>query len=130
MAIVRATALRNFSTAATALSTCSNGTSYNLGGVSTTEKFFAGFELLQAASTQRPIVMTVQSASSSGFATSVTEATFGLSSAIGSSMISGFVTSTSRVWWRTAHSMSTGTSTAGSIVGIVSLGISGALTTV
>ena len=120
MALIRACALKDFR--ATALSTGANGTAFSTALPNSGDRLFATLHLT-AVSTARSFVGTVQSASSSGFGAVTTEATFTLTSAIGSTwkVVSG--PSTDRAWRRFTWAISTaGGSTGGSWNGLVWIG--------
>lgn len=124
MALVRVSALKDFRSVA--LSTTDVSTGYNLGGVQSGSKFYAGLHLTSASlgTTGRMLVMTVQSASSSGFGGAATRATFALSTAQGGEWavpVGGF--STDQVWWRANWTLSTAVSTGGTWKGLVWMGI-------
>lgn len=122
MALVRVTALKDFR--ANALSTTDVSTGYLLGGLSTGQKAYAGFNLTQAASTARPLALIIQSATASGFGAPATRFTFALSSQIGGEWgvpVGGL--STEHKWWRANWTLSTAASTAGSVKGLVYMGI-------
>lgn len=124
MALIRAVPLKDFLAAGSALSTCSAGTAFNLGGLTSGQRFFAGLHLT-AVSTGRPFVMTVQSATASAFAAPSTQAVFVLSSAVGSTWATPVANlSTEHKWFRAAWSVTTSVaSTAGSWRGLVYMGV-------
>ena len=120
--LIRATPLKDFLT--TALSTTAIGTAYSTIAPEAGQRVYAGWHLTSAsaASTARVLVVTVQSASSSGFATATTEISFALTSSEGSSW--GYATpSTDRQWRRALLTMSTAASTANTWKGLVWTGI-------
>lgn len=122
MAIVRVTALKDFRT--NSLSTTDVSTGYQLGAPTTGQKLYMGMHLITAASTARPLVMTVQSATSSAFGAPTTRATFGLSSVKGAEWATPVLgISTEQSWFRLSWTLSTATSTAGAPQGLVYAGI-------
>ena len=121
MALVRVTPIKDFR--ATALSTTDVSTGYNLGALTSGQKLYGGLHLTQAASTDRPLVMTAQGATSSAFGTATTAFAFLLSSARGGEMQNYTATSTELKWWRLRWLLATTASTAGSIKGLGYLGI-------
>jgi hypothetical protein len=123
MALIRATALKDFRV--NPLTTTDVSTGYQVGQVGAGQKLYGGFHLTQA-STGRPLVMSVQGATASGFGSPTTIFNFALSSARGStwgSCSTGGLASTELKWWRLSWSLSTAASTAGSWNGIGYIGI-------
>ena len=86
MALVRVTALKNFLSTSSLLSTTDVSTGYQVGAATTGQSFYAGLNLTEATlgTTARMLVMTVQSATASGFGSPTTRATFALSTGYGS----------------------------------------------
>ncbi len=121
MALVRVTPIKDFR--ATALSTTDLSTGYQLGALTTGQKLYGGLHLMQAASTARPLVMTVQGATSSAFGSLTTALAFTLSSAIGGELLNVGALSTELKWWRLRWLLATTASTAGSVKGLGYLGI-------
>jgi hypothetical protein len=121
--LIRATPLKDFLT--TALSTTAIGTAYSTIAPEAGQRVYAGWHLTSAsaASTARVLVVTVQSASSSGFAAATTEISFALTSSEGSSWGSAVSPSTDRPWRRALLTMSTAASTANTWKGLVWTGI-------
>lgn len=124
MALVRATALKDFR--ATSLSTTDVSTAYQLGALTTGQKFYAGLHLTSASlgTTSRVLSMLVQSATVSGFGAPVTRGTFVLSTGQGAEWAvpaGGF--STEHSWFRASWTLSTGVSTGGTWKGLVWMGI-------
>ena len=120
--LIRATPLKDFLT--TALSTTAVGTAYSTIAPEAGQRVYAGWHLTSAsaASTARVLVVTVQSASSSGFSPLTTEISFALTSSEGSSW--GYATpSTDRPWRRALLTMTTAASTANTWRGLVWAGI-------
>ena len=122
MALVRvATPLKDFR--ATALSTCSTGTQYNLGGLAATETLYGGIHIT-ATSTQRSFLFAIQGASSSGTAVWTTVIAFaapaGRSAEWQSTVAS--VVSSSLIWWRGVWGASTAATTAGTWTGLAWMG--------
>lgn len=123
MALIRATALKDFRV--NPLTTTDVSTGFQIGAVAPGQKVYAGFHLTQA-STGRPLVMTVQGATSSAFGSPTAVFNFALSSARGSTWgacSTAGVASTELKWWRLSWSLSTAASTAGSWNGIGYMGI-------
>lgn len=125
MALVRTTALKDFR--ATALSTTDVSTGYQLGALTTGQKFYAGLHLTSASlgTTARVLAMIIQSATVSGFGAPATRATFVLSTAQGAEWAAPLVApaSTEFSWWRASWTLSTGVSTGGTWKGLVWMGI-------
>lgn len=121
MALVRVTPIKDFR--ATALSTTDNSTGYLLGALTTGQKLYGGLHLTQPASTDRPLVFTVQGATSSAFGALTTALAFTQSSARGAQLLSVGALSTELKWWRTKWLLATTASTAGSVKGLGYLGI-------
>lgn len=120
MPLVRAVPLKNF--LATALSTTAVGTAYSTAAPVSGQKVYGGMHLT-AVSTGRTLIMTIQSASSSGFAAITTEITFALTSQIGSTWQSLDAPSTDRAWRRANWTLSTAASTAGTWTGLTWVGL-------
>jgi hypothetical protein len=129
MAIIRAICLKD--ARATALSTtltqvCSTG-AFELGPLEATQRLSGFFHLTQQfCSTDRMLVVSLQSATSSGFATPVTHITFGLSTEIGSTMPAPVAVSTEHAFFRAAWNETTlgAITTGGAWKGLVGMGIS------
>lgn len=113
MALVRAVPLKNFLD--TALSTTAAGTAYSTVFPTAGQLVYAALHLT-SVSTGRTLVMTIQSASSSGFTGATTEITFSLTSVRGATMQNA-TPSTAREWRRANWTLSTGTTAAGSTAG-------------
>lgn len=123
MALIRAVPLKDFLAAGSALSTCAAGTPFNLGGLTSGQRLFAGLHLT-AVSTARPLIMTVQSATASGFGAPSTQATFALTTEIGSTWATPVANlSTEHKWFRATWSLSTAASTGGTWRGLVYMGV-------
>ena len=120
MPLVRVMPLKNF--IETALSTTAASSPLSTSLPVSGQKVYGGLHLT-AASTGRTLVMTLQSASSSGFGSLTTEITFALTSAIGATMQAFETPSTDRAWRRATWTLSTAASTAGSWNGLVYVGI-------
>lgn len=120
--LIRAVPLKDF--LASALSTTAVGTAYSTVAPESGQRVFAGFHLTSAsaASTARVLVVSVQSASSSGFTSPTAEITFALTSSEGSTW-SYATPSTDRQWRRALLTMSTAASTANTWKGLVWGGI-------
>lgn len=122
MALVRVTALKDFRT--NALTTTDVSTGYQLGGLSTGQKAYAGLHLLTPADTGRPLALIIQSATASGFGSPSTRFTFTLSSVGGGEWGTPVGNlSTDHKWWRANWTLSTAASTAGAPKGLVYMGI-------
>ena len=124
MALVRVSALKDFR--ANALSTTVVSTGYNLGAPTTGQKVYAALHLTSASlgTTSRMLVMTLQSASSSGFSPQTQVASFVLSTAAGAEWASPAGSlSTDRIWWRADWTLSTVVSTGGTWKGLTYMGI-------
>lgn len=121
MALIRAIPLKDF--LATALSTSGNtvAANYTTQPPTSGQKIYAALHLT-AVSTGRTLVMTVQSASSSGFGSLTTEISFALTSERGSTWKTATAPSTDRPWRRATWVLSTAASTAGSWNGLVYFG--------
>lgn len=123
MGLVRASPLKDFRV--TALSTTENSTAYSLGGGLTTGEKLYGAMHLTAVSTARVLVMKIQSATASAFATPTDRFTFSLTSEVGSTWgapISNL--STEHKWWRASWTLSTvGLTTGGTWKGLVWAGM-------
>lgn len=121
MALVRVTALKDFT--ATALSTTDVSTGQLLGGVAVGQSAYAAMHLT-AVSTGRTLVGIIQSATASGFGSPTTRFTFGLTSEKGSTWGAPVANiSTEHKWWRFNWTLSTAVSTAGSWNGLAYMGI-------
>ena len=123
MPLVRASPLKDFR--ATALSTTDNSTAYALGTpLATGEKLYGALHLT-AVSTARVLVMKIQSATASGFATPTDRITFTLTSEVGSTWGAPLSNvSTNAGWWRASWTLSTvGLTTGGTWKGLVWTGI-------
>lgn len=124
MALVRAQALKDFR--GTGLSTTDVTTAYQLGALTTGQQAYAAFHLTSASlgTTARVLVMTIQSATASGFGSPSTRFTFGLSTVIGGEWGTPVgALSTEHSWWRAVYTMSTAASTGGAWKGLVWMGI-------
>lgn len=125
MALVRATALKDFRN--TALSTTDLSTAYQLGALTTGQKVYAGLHLTSASlgTTARVLSMIVQSATVSGFGAPVSRATFVLSTVQGAEWaVPAGGLSTEHSWWRASWTLSTANnSTGGTWKGLVWMGI-------
>lgn len=123
MALVRAFAVKDFR--ATALSTTDVSTGYQFGAATSGASVYAGLHLTSAyGSTDRVMVMLVESATASGFAAPTTRFTFALTTAVGSTWgtpVSNI--STEDTWWRGNWTLSTAASTNGTWKGLVYMGI-------
>lgn len=119
MALVRAVPLLSFLD--TARSTSHAGTAYSTELPTSAQALYAGWHLTSAlaTSTSRVIVVTVQSASSSGFGTLTTEISFSLTSGEGSSWARYASPSTDQPWRRANLVMTTAASTDNTWKGIV-----------
>lgn len=122
MALIRAIALKNFLTNSLSTTDASTGSIYSTVAPTSGQTLYAAMHLT-AVSTGRTFVMTIQSASSSGFGTKTTEVSFTLTSAIGSTWASLASPSTDRPWRRANWTLSTAASTAGSWNGLVWFGL-------
>lgn len=126
MSLIRAIALKDFRN--TSLSTTDVSTGYSLGTTNDASKqFFTGMHLTSASlgTTARMLVMTVQNASSSGFGTITTMATYQLSTVAGGEWITPSAVgslSTDKPWWRASWTLSTAVSTGGTWRGLVWMG--------
>lgn len=121
MPLVKVVPLKDFRD--TALSTTANGTAYSTGTPVSGQKLYAALHLTQV-STGRALVVSVQSASSSGFGAVTTEVQFALSSERGSTWKEYASPSTDRPWRRSRWTMSTaGGSTGGSWKGLIYVGL-------
>lgn len=123
MALVRMAALKNFS--GTALSTTAVSTGYNLGALTTQQSAYAALHLTSGfASTTRMLVMTIQSATASGFGAPSTRFTFSRSTAEGAEWGTPVTNlSTEHKWWRASWTLSTAGTTNGTWAGLVEMGI-------
>ena len=122
MALVRVVPLKDFLD--TALSTGAAGTAYSTVFPQTGERLYSALHLT-GVSTDRPFVMTVQAASSSGFAPLTTEITFTLTTVRGSTWQTLAAPSTDRPWRRANWALSTAvsTGTGGTWTGLVWIGL-------
>ena len=119
--LVRAVPLKDFRL--TALSTTANGTAYDVGQLSSGQLLYGALHLT-AISTGRTLVMKIQSATSSGFTAATDRITFTLTTAVGSTWatpVGGL--STDPRFWRSAWTLSTAASTAGTWTGLTWMGI-------
>lgn len=124
MSLVRATALKDFRN--TGLSTTDVTTGYQLGALTTGQRFYAGLHLTSASlgTTARMLAMVIQSATASGFGSPVARATFGLSTGQGAEWAApAGGLSTEHSWWRASWTLSTGVSTGGTWKGLTWMGI-------
>jgi hypothetical protein len=123
VSLVRAIPIKDFLSAANALSTTAagTGTAFSTQPPDAGEALYAALHL-SAVSTDRTLIMTVQAASSSGFSPLTTEITFSLTSARGSTWQRLAAPSTDRPWRRASWGLSTAASTAGSWQGLVWVG--------
>lgn len=123
MALIRATPLKNFLT--NRLSTTDVSTGYQLGAVTTGQKVYGALHVTSGfGSTDRVMVMKIQSATASGFGAPADRITFALSTQHGSSWgtpVGGL--STEHSWWRASWTMSTAASTGGTWKGLVYVSI-------
>lgn len=124
MALVRAIALKDFRT--NGLSTTDVSTGVQVGGLTTGQKLYAGLHLTSASlgTTVRMLLMTIQSATSSGFSSPSTRAQFALSTAQGAEWaapVGGL--STDHTFFRASWGLSTGSSTGGAWKGLVWMGV-------
>ena len=124
MALVQISALKDFRN--TGLSTTEVTTGYQIGAATTGQKFYAGLHLTSASlgTTARMLVMTIQSATASGFGSPSTRATFTLSTLPGAEWAAPVGSlSTEHTWWRASWTMSTTASTGGVWKGLAWMGI-------
>ena len=125
MALVRAVALRDFRATANALSTTANGAAIGTFSPVSGEKLYGALHVM-ATSTQRAFLMTIQSATSSGFTTPTTRISFtdpvGARSGEWATPVAGL--STDIKYWRASWTLSTvGLTTGGTWTGFVWMGI-------
>lgn len=123
MALVRVMPLKNFQT--TSVSTTDVSTGYQMGGMTSGERMYAGLHLTCATlgTTARMLVMIIQSATASGFGSPTTRATFTRSTAIGAEWATPVAApSTENLWWRANWTLSTAASTGGTWKGLVYVG--------
>lgn len=123
MALVQITALKDFR--ASALSTTANGTAFSTVPPESGQKFYAGLHLTSVSlgTTNRMFIGTVQAASSSGFASPTTLATFSLSTAVGAEWATPVSSlSTDRPWSRFTWTLSTAVTTGGTWKGLAWMG--------
>lgn len=123
MALVRMSALKDFRD--TGLSTTDVTTGHQLGALSSGQKVYAAVHLTSASlgTTARMLVMTVQSATASGFGSPTARASFALSTLAGAEWatpVGGL--STEHSWWRASWALSTAASTGGVWKGLVEVG--------
>src|SRR4051812_12971103 len=113
MALVRVAALRDFRT--NPLSTTDVSTGYQLGAPLAGQKLFAGMHLTSASlgTTARMLVMTIQTATASGFGAPSTPISFVLSTVFGAEWGAPSTFSTDQSWMRASWTLSTGVSTGG-----------------
>lgn len=124
MALVRVTALKDFR--GTALSTTDVSTAHQVGALTTGQKFYAGLHLTSASlgTTARMLLMSVQSATASGFGSPTTRASFSISTSEGAEWATPVGSlSTEITWWRASWTLSTAASTGGTWRGLVYMGI-------
>jgi hypothetical protein len=124
MSLIKAVPLKNF--LSNSLSTTAVSTAYEVGAATTGQKAYFGMHLTSASlgTTARVLVMTVQSATASGFGSPTTRATFTLSTQIGGQWGTPVgALSTEHKWWRTSWTLSTAASTGGTWKGLVYMGI-------
>lgn len=125
MALVRTTALKDFTV--NALSTTDVSTGYQLGALTTGQSFFAALHLTQQyCTTDRTFVGTVESATASAFGAAATRATFTKSTLVAgewATPVTGL--STEHSWWRAKWTLSTAASnsTGGAWKGLIGMGI-------
>lgn len=128
MALIRALPLKDFRAAA--LSTTDASTAYQFGALTTGQQLYAALHLTSVAggTTARVIVMTVQSATASGFGSPTTQITsLTRSTAVGAQWATPVGSlSTEHTWWRAQWTMSTAASTAGTWKGLVYMGMKAA----
>lgn len=128
MALVRATALKDFRT--TALSTTDVSTGYQLGPLTSGQVLYGGLHLTQlvgASATARVMAMALQIATASGFGSPLTAIQFALSTVYGAEwgvpLPLGGAFTTNYSWVRASWPMTTTASTAGTWKGLVWTGI-------
>jgi hypothetical protein len=127
MSLVRAIPIKDFRSAANALSTTAvgTGTAFSTQPPDAGEALYAALHLTGVSSedaADRSLVMTVQAASSSGFSPLTTEITFSLTSARGSTWQRLASPSTDHPWRRANWTISTVGSTEGDYAGLVWIG--------
>lgn len=124
MALVRISALKDFRD--TGLSTTDQTTAHQIGALTTGQKMYAGLHLTSASlgTTARMLVMSVQSATASGFGSPSTRAQFVLSTDKGAEWATPVgELSTEHSWWRAVWTLTTAVSTGGVWKGLVYMGI-------